>query len=186
MTDEQIADAKSRLEKYLNTTPQVDASAYIAHSATLIGAVKIGAWANVWPGVVMRADIEEIIIGTGTSIQDGTCIHLADDLPTIVGNDVTVGHRVMLHGCKIGDECLIGMSSTILDGAEIGARCIVAAGAVVPPRMKVPSGTMVAGCPAKIKRELTEEEQGKLRYWAEKYLIVSTAHKEKFGSQKFD
>ena len=185
MTNEQIDDAKSRLEKFLNRTPQVDESAYVAHDATLLGAVKIGAKANVWPGVVMRADIEEIVIGEGTSVQDGTCIHLADDLPTIVGDYVTVGHRVMLHGCKIGNECLIGMSSTILDGAEIGDRCIVAAGAVVPPRMKVPAGAMVVGCPAKIKKMLTEEEQGKLRYWAEKYQVVSAAHKAKFGSKKF-
>ena len=185
MTEEQKNDAAARLEKFLNRTPQVDESAYVAHEAKLIGAVTIGARANVWPGVVMRADIEEIRIGEGTSIQDGTCIHPADDLPTVVGDFVTVGHRVMLHGCTIGDESLIGMSSTILDGAKIGKRCIVAAGAVVPPRMEVPDGAMVVGCPAKIKKMLTPKEQSKLRYWAEKYLIVSAAHKAKFGSQKF-
>lgn len=185
MTEEQKKDAEARLEKFLNRTPQVDATAYVAHEAKLIGAVKIGPRANVWPGVVMRADIEEIRIGEGTSIQDGTCIHLADDMPTVVGDYVTVGHRVMLHACTIGNECLIGMSSTILDGAEIGNRCIVAAGAVVPPRMKVPDGAMVVGCPAKIKKILSPEEQEKLRYWAEKYLVVSAAHKAKFGSQSF-
>ncbi|MCD8283666.1 MAG: gamma carbonic anhydrase family protein [Opitutae bacterium] len=185
MTKEQIDDANARLEKFLNRTPQVDESAYVAHGASLLGAVKIGARANVWAGAILRADIEEIVIGEATSIQDGVCIHLADDLPTIVGKYVTVGHRAMLHGCTIGDECLIGMSSTILDGAEIGAHCIVAAGAVVPPRMKVPAGAMVVGCPAKIKKMLTPEEQAALRLWAEKYLVVSAAHKAKFGSQKF-
>lgn len=186
MTETQISAAQARLDKFLSRTPQVDASAYVAHGATLLGAVKIGANANVWPGAILRADIEEIVIGEGSSIQDGVCIHLADDLPTVVGKFVTVGHRAMLHGCKIGDGCLIGMSSTILDGAEIGEGCIVAAGAVVPPRMKVPAGSMVVGCPAKIKKTLTEEERKGLLVWAEKYLVVSAAHKAKYGSQKFD
>lgn len=185
MTEEQIDDAKARLEKFLSRRPQVDASAYVAHGATLLGAVKIGARANVWPGAILRADIEEILIGEGSSIQDGVCIHLADDLPTVVGAFVTVGHRAVLHGCRIGDGCLIGMNSTVLDGAEIGARSIVAAGAVVPPRMKVPAGSMVVGCPAKIKKALSEEEQAALRLWAEKYLVVSAAHKAKFGGQTF-
>lgn len=185
MTEEQISAAQARLNKFLSQSPQVDKTAYVAHGATLLGAVKIGPRANVWHGAVLRADIEEIIIGEGSSIQDGVCIHLADDLPTLVGKYVTVGHRAMLHGCKIGDGCLIGMCSTILDGAEIGEGSIVAAGAVVPPRMKVPAGSMVVGCPAKIKKMLTPEEQAGLRLWAEKYLVVSAAHKEKFGSQKF-
>jgi len=185
MTTAQIGDAESRLEKFLSREPQVDATAYVAHGATLLGAVTIGARANVWPGAVLRADIEEIIIGEGSSIQDGVCIHLADDLPTIVGKFVTVGHCAVLHGCKIGDGGLIGMSATVLDGAEIGERCIVAAGAVVPPRMKVPAGSMVVGCPAKIKKMLTEQEQADLRLWAEKYLVVSAAHKKKFGAQTF-
>ncbi|MBQ6704897.1 MAG: gamma carbonic anhydrase family protein [Opitutales bacterium] len=186
MTEGQIDSAQARLDKFLSQTPQVDETAYVAHGAILLGAVKIGAKANVWPGAILRADIEEIVIGEGSSIQDGVCIHLADDLPTVVGKYVTVGHRAMLHGCKIGDGCLIGMSSTILDGAEIGPGSIVAAGAVVPPRMKVPAGSMVVGCPAKIKKELTPEEQAGLLLWAEKYLVVSAAHKAKYGSQKFD
>lgn len=185
MTEAQISDAKARLEKFLSRAPEVDETAYVAHGASLIGAVKVGPRANIWAGALLRADIEEIVIGEGSSIQDGVCIHLADDLPTVVGKYVTVGHRAMLHGCKIGDGCLIGMSSTILDGAEIGERSIVAAGAVVPPRMKVPAGSMVVGCPAKVKKMLTEEEQAGLRLWAEKYLVVSEAHKAKFGGQKF-
>ncbi|MBQ7332441.1 MAG: gamma carbonic anhydrase family protein [Opitutales bacterium] len=186
MTEKQINDAQARLDKFLSESPQVDDTAYVAHGATLLGAVRIGAKANIWPGAILRADIEEIIIGEGSSIQDGVCIHLADNLPTVVGKYVTVGHRAVLHGCKIGDGCLIGMSSTILDGAEIGDGCIVAAGAVVPPRMKVPAGSMVVGCPAKIKKTLTPEEQAGLLLWAEKYLVVSAAHKAKYGSQKFD
>ncbi len=185
MTEEQIFAAKKRLEKFLSQNPQVDESAYVAHGASLLGAVKIGPRANVWAGALLRADIEEIVIGEASSIQDGVCIHLADDLPTIVGRFVTVGHGATLHGCKVGDECLIGMNSTILDGAEIGERCIVAAGAVVPPRMKVPAGSMVVGCPAKIKKTLSPEEQADLRLWAEKYLVVSAAHKAKFGGLKF-
>ncbi|MGN0860473.1 MAG: gamma carbonic anhydrase family protein [Candidatus Spyradosoma sp.] len=185
MTKAQIGDAQARLDKFLSREPQVDPTAYVAHGATLLGAVTIGPRANVWPGAVLRADIEEIVIGEGSSIQDGVCIHLADDLPTVVGKFVTVGHRVVLHGCRIGDGCLIGMNSTVLDGAEIGERSIVAAGAVVPPRMKVPAGSMVVGCPAKIKKTLTAEEQENLPLWAEKYLVVSAAHKAKYGSQSF-
>ncbi len=177
MTNEEKKSLEACLEKYLSQKPEVDASAYVAEGATLIGAVKIAAQANVWPGTVLRADIDEIRIGAGTSIQDGTCIHVAENLPTIVGDFVTVGHKAMLHACTIGNECLIGMSATVLDGAMIGDRCIVAAGAVVPPRMVVPAGSMVVGCPAVIKKTLSPEAQATIRDWAERYLVVSAANK---------
>mgnify|MGYP003112219667 CR=1 FL=1 len=173
-----------RLEKYLSRTPQIDSTAWIAPTADVMGDVRIGPKACVLYQCVIRGDIEKIIIGEGTNIQDGTVIHLADDLPVLIGDYVTVGHKAMIHACTIEDECLIGMSSTILDGAVIGRRSIVAAGAVVPPGMIVPPGSMVMGVPGRV-RPLAEERQKGLRYWAEKYIAVAAAHRERFGEQDF-
>lgn len=170
---------EERLEKFLGAEPVVSPEAFVHERATLIGSVTIGAKASVWPGAVLRGDIERIVVGEGSNIQDGVVMHLADDKPCVVGDYTTVGHLAMLHACRVGDECLIGMSATVLDGAVIGDRCIVAAGALVTKGTVVPAGSMVMGSPAKVVRPLTAEEQGKLRGWAEKYLIVSAAHRKK-------
>ena len=175
---------QERLDKYLSRKPQIDPTAWIAPSADVMGDVRIGPRSCVLYQCVMRGDIEKIIIGEGSNIQDGSVIHLADDLPVIIGDYVTVGHNAMIHACTIEDECLIGMSSTILDGAVIGRRSIVAAGAVVPPGMIVPPGSMVMGVPGKL-RPLAEERQEGLRYWAEKYIAVAAAHRERFGEKAF-
>ena len=175
---------QERLEKYLSRTPQVDPTAWVANSAEVMGDVRIGPKACVLYQCVLRGDIEKIVVGEGTNIQDGTIIHLADDLPVTIGNYVTVGHNAIVHACTIEDECLIGISSTVLDGAIIGRRSIVAAGAVVPPGMVVPPGSMVMGVPGKIK-PLSEERQASLRLWAEKYIEVSTKHRKRFGGQRF-
>ena len=110
--------------------------------------------------------------------------HLADDYPLVVGQYVTVGHGAVIHACEIGDECLIGMNSTVLDGAKIGKQSIVAAGSLVPAGMEVPAGSLVAGVPAKIKKQLAEEERGGLKKWAVKYLAVAKAHREKLGKMR--
>lgn len=170
---------EERLEKFLGAAPVVSPEAFVHERATLIGSVTIGAKASVWPGAVLRGDIERISVGEGSNIQDGVVMHLADGKPCIVGSYTTVGHLAMLHACVVGDECLIGMSATVLDGAVIGDRSIVAAGALVTKGTVVPAGSMVMGSPAKVIRPLTVEEQGKLRGWAEKYLIVSAAHRQK-------
>jgi carbonic anhydrase/acetyltransferase-like protein (isoleucine patch superfamily) len=149
-----------------------------------MGDVRIGPKACVLYQCVLRGDIDKIIVGEGTNIQDGTVIHLADDSPVIIGDYVTVGHNAVVHACTVEDECLIGISSTILDGAVIGRRSIVAAGAVVPPGMIVPPGSMVMGVPGKIK-PLSEERQSSLRTWAEKYIEISAEHKRRFGEQNF-
>jgi gamma-carbonic anhydrase len=175
---------KERLDKYLSRTPQVNESAWVAKTADLMGDVRIGPKASVFYRCVLRGDIEKIVIGEGSNIQDGTVIHLADEMPVIIGNYVTVGHKAMIHACTIEDECLIGMSSTVLDGAVIGRRSIVAAGAVVPPGMIVPPGSMVMGVPGRIKL-LSEERQAGLRYWAEKYIVVAAEHRKRFGGQEF-
>lgn len=174
---------EERLAKFLGQTPSVAPDAFVHSRATLIGAVTIGQKASVWPGAVLRGDIESISVGEGSNIQDGVILHLADDKPCVVGNYTTVGHLAMLHACRVGDECLIGMSATVLDGAVIGDRSIVAAGALVIKGTIVPPGSMVMGSPAKVVRALTADEQSKLRGWAEKYLVVSAAHRAKGNAE---
>ncbi|MCZ6674086.1 MAG: gamma carbonic anhydrase family protein [Verrucomicrobia bacterium] len=175
---------QERLEKYLSRAPQVDPTAWVAKSADVMGDVRIGPKVSIFYQVVLRGDIGKIVIGEGSNIQDGTVVHLASSGPAIIGDYVTVAHKAMVHACTIEDECLIGMSSTILDGAVIGRRSIVAAGAVVTPGMIVPPGSMVMGVPGKIK-PLSEERQARIRHWAEKYILVAVAHKEKMGWQEF-
>ena len=167
---------EERLEKFLTRTPRLDAAAFVAPCARIMGDVKLGTDASVFYGAILRGDIESIVIGTGTNIQDGAIIHLADDLPAIVGDFCTVGHGAIIHACTVGDRCLIGMHATVLDGAVIGDECLVAAGAVVTPRTQIPPGSMVMGSPAKVKRALSAEEREGLRLWAVKYIAVARAH----------
>jgi len=168
---------EERLEKFLSREPEIDPSAYVAPSAIMMGAVKIGPKASIWPTCVLRGDIEEIEIGEGSNVQDGTIVHLADDLAVRVGKYVTIGHSAMIHACTIEDECLIGMKATVLDGAVIGRRSIVGAGAVVTKNTQVPPGSLVLGMPAKVVKTLSQEEQEDLIHWAEKYVVAGAAHK---------
>jgi carbonic anhydrase/acetyltransferase-like protein (isoleucine patch superfamily) len=174
---------EERLELHLTREPEIDPSAYVAKEAVLMGDVKIGPKASVFPMCVLRGDINTIEIGEGSNVQDGTVMHLADDYGVKVGKYVTIGHAAMVHACTIEDECLIGMKSTILDGAVIGTRSIIGAGALVTKGTIVPPGSLVMGVPAKVVKQLTEEQQSKIRYWAEKYTKVSAFHK-KFHSEK--
>lgn len=170
-----------RLDKFLGRTPDIAPDAFVHERATVIGAVTIGPKASVWPGCVLRGDVESITIGEATNIQDGTVIHLADDMPVTVGARCTVGHMAMLHACTIGDECLIGMSATVLDGAVIGHHSIVGAGALVTKGTVVPPGSLVIGSPAKVVKSLSPEEQAGIRKWAEKYTHVAAAHQRRTG-----
>lgn len=167
---------QERLDFYLQQEPELSEAAFVAKCAAIQGAVSLGRDASIFYGSILRGDINTIRIGEGTNIQDGTIIHLADDYDVEIGEYTTVGHGAMVHACKIGKECLIGMRSTILDGAVIGDHCLIAAGAVVTPRTVIPAGSMVMGSPAKIKRALREEEIVGLRHWAEKYVVVAKAH----------
>lgn len=168
---------EERLSYYLDQNPQIDGSAYVASDAVILGAVTIGRNASVWHGCVLRADINSIEIGEGSNVQDGTMIHLADDFGVTVGKFVTIGHKAMVHACTIGDECLIGMHSTILDGAVIGGQSIVGAGALVTKGTIVPAGSLVLGSPAKVVRSLNHEERAALKDMAVKYIIVAREHK---------
>ena len=139
--------------------PVVHQTAFVADNATIIGDVEIGARSSIWFGAVVRGDVFHIRIGEDTSIQDNSVIHVTHGLHgTRVGNKVTVGHQVTLHGCTVGDLCIIGMGSTILDQAEVGDRCIIGAGALVTPGTKIPPGNLAVGSPARVKRALTDEE----------------------------
>ena len=150
---------------------------FIAPKATVVGDVRLGQDSNVWYGAVLRGDINFISVGEGSNLQDGVIGHLSDDLPLEVGAYVTVGHGAVIHACQIEDECLIGMNSTILDGAVIGRHSIIAAGTVVPQGMVVPEGSLVAGVPGQIKRTLNADQRAGIKGWAEKYLEVAKAHK---------
>ena len=167
---------QERLQAHLGKTPDIARANWVAAGATVIGDVTLGPRTSVFYGAVLRGDIARIVVGEGTNIQDNVIVHLADDLDAVIGAWCTVGHGAIVHACTIEDECRIGMGATILDGARIGTRSIVGAGAVVTPRTVVPPGSLVLGAPAKVARQLSDEEQAGLRHWAEKYVEVSLAH----------
>ncbi len=159
------------IHAFKETTPKIDDSALVMESAQIIGDVVIGEESSVWFNAVIRGDVNHIRIGNYTNIQDGCVLHVArKTLPLIVGDEVTVGHNVTLHACTIGSRCLIGMGAIVMDGAEVGEHSIVGAGALVTPGTKIPPGSLVLGSPAKVKRELTEEEMRSIRESAANYV----------------
>ncbi|HVU16439.1 MAG TPA: gamma carbonic anhydrase family protein [Candidatus Didemnitutus sp.] len=172
---------QERLDTYFHRKPEVAGALFIAPNATVHGAVVLGRDSSVWYGTVLRGDINTIEIGEGTNIQDLSVVHLADDYGVKVGRFCTIGHAAIIHACKIGDECLIGMGATILDGAEIGDQCIVGANALVTQRFKAPPRSMILGAPAKVVRPLKESEIAGLKPWAEKYIVTAKAHAARFG-----
>ena len=151
-------------------TPQVDSTAWIADSAQVMGHVTLGPDASVWFGCVLRGDTESMTIGKGSNIQDLTVMHADHGLPLTIGKHVTVGHKVMLHGCTIGDESLIGIGAIVLNGARIGKNCLVGAGSLVTEGKEFPDGSMIMGTPAKVVRQLTPEQIEGLRLSAQHYI----------------
>jgi len=154
-------------------TPKVDLTVYIAPGACIIGDVDIGRDASIWFNVVVRADINRISIGERTNVQDGAVVHVTHVHPVQIGADVTIGHRAIVHGCGIGDCCLIGMGAVVLDNALIGPQALVAAGAVVRENFVVPEGTLAAGVPARIIRKLSDAEKEMLAQSAAHYVEYS-------------
>ncbi len=163
--------------RFLLVPPRIDPTAYVSPHAVVMGDVRLAARSSVWPLAVLRGDINFIEIGEGSNIQDGCIVHLAEDLPVRVGRLVTVGHRAMLHGCTVEDECLIGMGATILDGAIISRGSIVGAHALVTKAMQIPPGSLVMGTPAKVMRALLPEEIADIRKWADHYVDLGPIHK---------
>lgn len=167
------------IRPYRGVTPRIAPSAYIDPSAQVIGDVVIGERSSVWPNVSIRGDVNHIRIGEETSIQDNTVLHVDHMVyPCIVGNRVTVGHSVVLHGCEVEEDALIGIGAIVLNGAKIGAGAVVAAGALVPEGMVVPPNVVVMGAPAKVKRDVTPDEKQRFRKNCDNYVKISAIYKE--------
>lgn len=159
-------------------TPEVHDEAFIAPTATVLGNVKIGREASVWYGCVLRGDLEPIVIGERSNIQDHTVIHIDQGLPTRIGARVGVGHRCLLHGCVIEDECLVGMGAIVLSGAVIESGSVIAAGALITEGMRVPAGSLVMGVPAKVVRAVDEALRERIdRTWQD-YVVMAREHRE--------
>ena len=161
------------IARNIRTAPRIAADAYIADDATLVANVEIGPEASVWHQAVLRGDVARIVLGARSNVQDGAVVHTADDLPAIIGQLVTVGHKAIVHACTVEDEVLVGMGSIILDGAHIGTRSIIGANATVKQGMEIPPGSLVLGTPAKIVRTLSEAEQDEIKMWALRYVRLS-------------
>ncbi len=157
-------------------TPElVGEGQFVAHNATVIGSVRVMEKASIWFNVVIRGDNELITIGPETNVQDGSVLHTDPGIPLTLGRGVTVGHKVMLHGCSIGDYSLIGINAVVLNGAKIGKHCLIGANTLIPEGMEVPDGSLVVGSPGKIKRELSESQR--------KMLEMSAAHYVQNGAR---
>ncbi|NMO93037.1 gamma carbonic anhydrase family protein [Actinomycetospora sp. TBRC 11914] len=162
--------------------PQVDPSAWIAPGAVVAGRASIGPEVGVWYGAVVRADNDAITIGAGSNIQDGSVLHADPGFPCTVGENVTVGHRAVVHGCTVEDEVLVGMGAVIMNGATVGRGSVVAAGAVISQGVTVPPGSLVAGVPGKVRRETSAEEQGFNQMSAAAYRHLLGVHRGAVGS----
>jgi gamma-carbonic anhydrase len=159
-----------QLDRFLARKPAIAEGVYLASTAVVLGDVTLGKFSSVWYNAVLRGDINRIEVGAYSNIQDNAVLHLADELPCLIGQWVTVGHSAIVHACTVEDECLIGMGATILDGSVIGAGSIVGANALVTQGTIVPPGSMVLGTPAKVVRPLRDHERAGLKIWAEKYV----------------
>lgn len=148
---------------YKGVDPQLAENVYIAPGAFVIGRVKIAQGANIWYNTVLRGDVDEIHVGRYTNIQDNSTVHVVCGSPAVIGDYVTVGHGAIIHGCTVGNNCLIGMGAILLNYAEIGDNCIIAAGSLIPERKKIPPNSLVMGSPGKVVRQLTEEDIEKIR-----------------------
>ena|SRR5688572_27498133 len=159
------------LRTYRSVLPTVDPSVFVDVSAQVIGDVHIGPESSVWMNVVVRGDVNYIRIGARTNVQDLTLVHVMRHThPTVIGDDVTIGHSAVVHGCTIEDRCLIGMGAILLNGCRIGSGSIVAAGTLVPEGMVVPPGSMVMGVPGKVRRSLIPEEDASIKRYADNYV----------------
>lgn len=163
-------------EKFMDSSPEISPGAWVHPSACLIGRVKIGDEVSVWPGAVLRGDVDRIEVGRGSNIQDLAVLHPNRNRPVLLGEGVTVGHSAIIHGSLIGDHCLVGMGAVVMD-CEIGEYCVIAAGAVVTPGSRIPPRSMVMGAPAKVKRPLTDEDCAGLVKSEKDYIMLAGDYK---------
>ncbi len=164
---------QEQIAGFLSIEPQIHPTAYVSPNAYLIGNVELAEEASIWPFASLRGDIAPIRIGAHSNIQDGAVVHVGDNLPALIGEWVTVGHKAIVHACEIADEVLVGMGAIVLDGAHIGARSLIGAGSMITGGTIIPPGSLVLGSPARIQRSLTAEEQAELRVWAERYVTLA-------------
>ena len=164
------------IRSFSGRAPKIHPKAFVHDSAEVIGKVSLGEDASVFPGCVLRGDIDEIKVGARSNIQDLTVIHTRNGQPTIIGKGVTVGHRAVLHGCRLGDQVLVGMGAIIME-ATVGARTLIGAGALIPAGAKIPSGVLVLGSPGKVVRKLRPEELRMLGESERMYVALSRRHK---------
>src|SRR3954468_25097672 len=177
-----FATGVAGMAERLRLGPRIDPSVFVAPTATVVGDVTLAEHSSVWYGAVLRGDINRIVIGSRTNIQDNAVIHLADEYPAIVGELVTIGHSAIVHACTIDDEVLVGMGAIILDGAEIGARSIIGANALVTVGKKIPPGSLVYGSPARVVGQLSLDEQSGIKRWALKYVENARHYRNAFPS----
>ena len=157
-------------------SPDVHTTAWVAESAQVMGRVTMAENSSVWYGAVLRGDNDSISVGRNSNVQDGSVLHTDHGSPLVIGDNVTVGHLVMLHGCSIGDGSLVGIGSVIMNGARIGRNCIVGAGALVTEGKQFPDGVLIVGTPAKVQRELTAEQIDRLQASASHYVTQQQRH----------
>lgn len=157
--------------------PNIHKSCFVAENAAVVGDVVIGENTSVWYGVCIRSDMDKTVIGKNTNIQENSTLHNDFRIPTIVGDEVTIGHNCVIHGCKVSNNVLIGMGSVILNGAEIGENTIIGAGSLVTQNKKIPSGVLCMGSPAKVVRELSEEEIKSIKESSVHYIEMANMHK---------
>jgi len=167
------------IEHFAGFSPVIHPSTFIAASADVIGRVTLHEETSIWYHATLRGDINEIVIGPRSNVQDNAVIHLADDYGCYIGEWVTVGHSAILHACTVKDEVLVGMGAIVLDGAIIGERSIIGAGALVTGGTVIPPGSLVVGSPGKVVRTLSLDEQSKVKTWAEKYVRGSRMYLER-------
>lgn len=158
------------IEPFREIWPKIPESAFVAASADLVGRVSLGEESSIWYNATLRGDINEIVIGPRTNVQDNAVIHLADDFGCYVGELVTVGHSAILHACEVKDEVLVGMGACVLDGAVVGPRSIIGANSLVTGGMIIPEGSLVLGSPARVVKTLDLKDQENIKSWAEKYV----------------
>jgi len=162
---------------YRGVFPSLEKDVFVAPGARIIGDVTVGARAGVWFNAVIRGDEHFVRVGAETNVQDGSVLHVTGgEYPLEIGERVTIGHRAVMHGCVVEDECLVGIGAVILDGARIGRGALVAAGCVVPPGFRVPAGSLVAGVPAVVRRELAPEELEQIRQSAAHYVRLASEY----------
>jgi gamma-carbonic anhydrase len=167
------------IRAFRGSLPKVASSAYIDPSAQVIGDVIVGERSSIWPNASVRGDVNYIRIGEDTNIQDNSVLHVdSGGFPLHIGSRVTAGHSVVLHGCTVEDDCVIGIGAIVLNGAKIGRGSVIAAGAMVPEGMEVPPGSMMMGVPAKVKRQVTAEEQERFKVNAEHYVELRQIYRE--------